>query len=173
MQKNGHCDVFWTLAQYILNIATPLTFAPTDIQCLLFLASIFFESVASLQFMLIKVKLLLFIWEKNYFYDCLLKTFRSELVVFVFCVNSFKLLLKSLQHYSITGTPPIGRFLGPRKNRLNRNPSYYRSFNLWYKLVNREFKKSKVPFFAHFHEFSTYKMKKKLGLYCYCYLSQI
>ena len=93
----------------VLNIATPLTFAPTDIQCLLFLASIFFESVASLQFMLIKVKLLLFILEKNYLYDCLLKTFRSELVVFVFCVNSFKLLLKSLQHYSITGTPPIHR----------------------------------------------------------------
>ena len=23
-----------------------------------------------------------------------------------------------------TGTPLIGRFLGPRKNRLNRNPSY-------------------------------------------------
>ena len=109
----------------VLNIATPLTFAPTDIQCLLLtLAWIFFESVASLQFMLIKVKLLLFILEKNYLYDCLLKTFRSELVVFVFCVNSIKLLLKSLQHYSITETPPIGRFLGLRKNRLNRNPSY-------------------------------------------------
>ena len=26
-----------------------------------------------------------------------------------------------------TGTPLIGRFLGPRKNRLNRKPSYWRS----------------------------------------------
>ena len=30
--------------------------------------------------------------------------------------------------FSDTGTPLIGRFLGPRKNRLNRNPSYQRSF---------------------------------------------
>ena len=29
---------------------------------------------------------------------------------------------------SNTGTLLIGRFLGPRKNRLNRNPSYQRSF---------------------------------------------
>ena len=31
-------------------------------------------------------------------------------------------------YFSSTGTPLIGRFLGPRKNRLNRNPSYQRSF---------------------------------------------
>ena len=33
--------------------------------------------------------------------------------------------LENLSHNIIdTGTPLIGRFLGPRKNRLNRNPSY-------------------------------------------------
>ena len=54
---------------------------------------------------------------------------------------SFKLLYKSTWpskcfstnawHWCLlqcTGTPLIGRFLGPRKNRLHRNPSYQRSF---------------------------------------------
>ena len=35
--------------------------------------------------------------------------------------------LLSMWHWN-TGTPPIGRFLGLRKNRLNRKPSYWRSF---------------------------------------------
>ena len=34
------------------------------------------------------------------------------------CTLYNKLIVQS------TGTPLIGRFLGPRKNRLNRNPSY-------------------------------------------------
>ena len=87
MEKEGALWCFLNPCS-VLNIAAPLTFAPTDIQCLLTLASIFFESVASLQFMLIKVKH--FSERLIYLYDCLLKTFRSELVVFVFCVNSSK-----------------------------------------------------------------------------------
>ena len=40
-----------------------------------------------------------------------------------------------------TGTPLIGRFLGQRIKRLNRNMSLSKEL-LWYKLVNREYKKS-------------------------------
>ena len=36
----------------------------------------------------------------------------------------FGLLRKYQLNYVNTGTPLIGRFLGPRKNRPNRNPSY-------------------------------------------------
>ena len=39
-----------------------------------------------------------------------------------------KYLQACYRHVIGTGNPLIGRFLGPRKNCLNRNPSYQRSF---------------------------------------------
>ncbi len=38
--------------------------------------------------------------------------------------NALVLMGSNCFWISTTGTPLIGRFLGPRKNRLNRNPSY-------------------------------------------------
>ena len=78
------------------------------------------------------------------------------------------ILLKT--HVSI-GSPLIGRFFGPRKNRLNRNV-LLEEF-LWYKLLNRGFKTSKVPFF--WPEFSIFEnVKQLLGLFdTSFFLSQI
>ena len=49
----------------------------------------------------------------------MVNTYALEMQVFV--RNG---IVKIFCNYGNTGTPLIGRFLGPRKNRLNRNPSY-------------------------------------------------
>ena len=74
-----------------------------------------------------------------------------------------------------TGSPLIGRFLGPRKKHLNRNPSYWRSF-YGINLQIGDLRNQKSPFFAHFPEFSIFGNEKTIVrfiLTCSNYLSQI
>ena len=60
-------------------------------------------------------------------------------------------LIGGLGEFEDTGTPLIGQFLGPRKNRLNRKPSYWRSL-YGIKLQIGDLINQKSPFFKYFHD---------------------